>query len=216
MYMQPHTAGDPPQQAELLLPPPVLAPFGVVQQQQQQRVLPPPGFPPLPTQRPLQAPSPIYTAAPPTYGEPALPAAGAAAYTMPSDIAAGYSSVYGVHAAPHGSMAGYGGDDSRYHARAFWQGTQGEAQHAAQHDAAALCEALVVYQQLAELQLLHEKISHCLLCMQQPRSAVMLPCKHLAVCNECCKQFVAGAEAVACPLCGVEVLDAIDGVRLPT
>jgi hypothetical protein len=103
-------------------------------------------------------------------------------------------------------------------AKDAWNGTQHdhETQQLAQHDAAALCEAVVVFQQLAELQLLHEKISHCLLCMQQPRSAVLLPCKHLAVCNECCKQFAAGEEAVACPLCGAEVLDTIDGVRLPT
>jgi hypothetical protein len=94
---------------------------------------------------------------------------------------------------------------------------QSDAQHhQAQQQAAALCEAAVVFQQLAELQLLHEKLSHCLLCLQQPRSAVLLPCKHLAVCNGCCKQLTAGEDAAACPLCGAQVMDSIEGVILPT
>jgi hypothetical protein len=99
-----------------------------------------------------------------------------------------------------------------------WHSTQ-QAQHEEQHQAAALCEAAVVFQQLAELQLLHTKLSNCLLCLQEPRSAVLLPCKHLAVCNACCKQLTAGAAAgqaaAACPLCGAEVLDSIEGVMLP-
>lgn len=94
------------------------------------------------------------------------------------------------------------------------------AQHEAQHQAAALCEPAVVFQQLAELQLLHQKLSHCLLCLTQPRSAVLLPCKHLAVCNGCCEVLTAGAAAGEaagqCPLCGEQVLDGIEGVMLPT
>jgi hypothetical protein len=142
---------------------------------------------------------------------------------MPSEPAAAYSTAYGVDAPRHSSVAdtSYAGNGSSYYAHTHWHSTYDQIQHVtqhhAQHDAAALCEAVVVFQQLAELQLLHEKMSHCLLCMQQPRSAVLLPCKHLAVCNDCCKQFTAGEEgAAACPLCGVQVHDTIDGVRLPT
>lgn len=86
------------------------------------------------------------------------------------------------------------------------------------------------------MRILHSTLRNCLMCGQEPRSAVLLPCKHLALCDGCCQQMLqeqqqaaaaaAGAHrhskklrvcggSCQCPICGAAVFDSITGVILP-
>lgn len=89
------------------------------------------------------------------------------------------------------------------------------------------------------------KLSNCLACVAAPRSVVLLPCKHLALCEgcavnigeanqsrvqDCChagawvdfsaegppsSQAAADTRWSMCPVCGAEIEDYIAGVQVP-
>lgn len=40
----------------------------------------------------------------------------------------------------------------------------------------------------------------CVVCMEEPRSIVLVPCGHMALCKDCCQQIMANQPA-SCPMC---------------
>ncbi|KAF6264578.1 hypothetical protein COO60DRAFT_1266813 [Scenedesmus sp. NREL 46B-D3] len=53
----------------------------------------------------------------------------------------------------------------------------------------------------------------CVVCMDAPRSVLLLPCKHLALCEACSVQLQ-GSAANCCPVCRVPVSQHIAGVYM--
>lgn len=43
----------------------------------------------------------------------------------------------------------------------------------------------------------------CVVCMEEPRSIVLVPCGHMALCKSCCEQIV--PEKQKCPMCCQDV-----------
>lgn len=69
---------------------------------------------------------------------------------------------------------------------------------------------------MAELQKLreaHETMTCCVVCMDAPRSVLLLPCKHLALCGDCSHQLQ-GSSNNCCPVCRVQVTQHIAGVYM--
>eukprot|EP00775_Hariotina_reticulata_P009142 gene9142-9310_t len=71
---------------------------------------------------------------------------------------------------------------------------------------------------------LHQ-LAHCVVCLDAPRSVVLLPCKHMVLCPECLKQLDAAAEArftpegairrtLLCPVCREPAEQRLVGVIL--
>eukprot|EP00882_Tetradesmus_deserticola_P009243 GHRQ01009749.1.p3 GENE.GHRQ01009749.1~~GHRQ01009749.1.p3 ORF type:complete len:108 (+),score=50.52 GHRQ01009749.1:41-325(+) len=40
----------------------------------------------------------------------------------------------------------------------------------------------------------------CVVCMERPRSIVLVPCGHMALCKDCCSTIIT-EEKKACPMC---------------
>lgn len=53
------------------------------------------------------------------------------------------------------------------------------------------------------------KFASCVVCLDRAPTVVCMPCKHLALCNQCCDE-----ELQCCPICRCDVRDKID-VFLP-
>jgi hypothetical protein len=73
-----------------------------------------------------------------------------------------------------------------------------------------------------------QQLKSCVVCLDAPRSVLLLPCKHLALCEACTQQLQqhgtgsgdtqgaagggAGSAAVSCPVCRVPATQHIPGV----
>jgi hypothetical protein len=47
---------------------------------------------------------------------------------------------------------------------------------------------------------LEEDAHLCVVCMEEPRSIVLVPCGHMALCKDCCEQIMA-KDRKECPMC---------------
>jgi hypothetical protein len=59
-----------------------------------------------------------------------------------------------------------------------------------------------VYAQLAQQMAgldIEEDAHLCVVCMEEPRSIVLVPCGHMALCKECCEHIM--QEKKECPMC---------------
>jgi hypothetical protein len=68
--------------------------------------------------------------------------------------------------------------------------------------------------ELARLKEAHESMTCCVVCMDAPRSVLLLPCKHLALCEECSESLQAGGNKGACPVCRVPCVQHIPGIYM--
>jgi hypothetical protein len=70
--------------------------------------------------------------------------------------------------------------------------------------------------ELKQLKEAHENMTCCVVCLDAPRSVLLLPCKHLALCEECSQSLQGSAGGTGsggcCPVCRVPVLQHISGV----
>ena len=48
--------------------------------------------------------------------------------------------------------------------------------------------------------------AECIICLDGPRTIVLLPCKHLCLCKKC----YAKSAILTCPICATEVVDMMD------
>lgn len=74
--------------------------------------------------------------------------------------------------------------------------------------------AEVALRQLRCLQEKYENMTCCVVCMDQPRSVLLLPCKHLALCEACSKELQSSGGTGECPVCRVPVAQYIEGVYM--
>lgn len=44
----------------------------------------------------------------------------------------------------------------------------------------------------------------CVVCMEEPRSIVLVPCGHMALCGDCCQRIIVQQKGT-CPMCCQEV-----------
>eukprot|EP00775_Hariotina_reticulata_P007565 gene7565-7772_t len=74
--------------------------------------------------------------------------------------------------------------------------------------------------ELKRLKEAHENMTCCVVCLDAPRSVLLLPCKHLALCEECSQSLQASSRdkgtgsGSCCPVCRVQVLQHISGVYM--
>uniref|UniRef100_A0A383WB55 RING-type domain-containing protein n=1 Tax=Tetradesmus obliquus TaxID=3088 RepID=A0A383WB55_TETOB len=91
---------------------------------------------------------------------------------------------------------------------------------APQHISQPTCCA-AAQQELQELQ----QLQSCVVCMDAPRSVLLLPCKHLVLCEKCCQAMQQPAQRrgrsaarhlkpVECPVCRQRAEEQVAGVIL--
>jgi hypothetical protein len=52
----------------------------------------------------------------------------------------------------------------------------------------------------------------CIVCLVTPKNALLLPCKHIAMCTECTNTILKSSSQPQCPVCRSRVTDCIYGV----
>jgi hypothetical protein len=52
----------------------------------------------------------------------------------------------------------------------------------------------------------------CVVCLEAPKNALLLPCKHIAICAECTKAVLASSSQPQCPVCRSRIVDCVYGV----
>jgi hypothetical protein len=52
----------------------------------------------------------------------------------------------------------------------------------------------------------------CVVCLAAPKNSAVLPCKHVATCEECTKKILASSRQPQCPVCRTRIVDCMYGL----
>jgi hypothetical protein len=59
------------------------------------------------------------------------------------------------------------------------------------------------------------KADDCVVCMSAPKNALLLPCKHMAMCGECTKKVSCPkTNSGQCPLCRANIMEVVYDILL--
>ena len=70
-------------------------------------------------------------------------------------------------------------------------------------------QVLGVASSATPLSTVHDDAHLCVVCLDAQHATLLLPCKHLCLCDDCAVDFQPGAE---CPICRVEIEQTLGGV----
>jgi hypothetical protein len=60
-------------------------------------------------------------------------------------------------------------------------------------------------QHMAQMGITDDDDAHvCVVCMEEPRSIVLVPCGHMALCKDCCQTIIVEQQK-KCPMCQQDV-----------